>query len=413
MRWIPVLVVGCGLAACGTSSLHCDAGTDRVDRFNFTAGLVGEPVALTLTERFCRQVVPGALPSLTLSRPGDDAPGPMYVDGLELDEVHSSVTVHFTPDRPGSYFLKGVLAGRVAVVQELLPVAVDRRDAGRVPRAVPEECLRTISARPFGAAGVVCTNSPPGQQFLGVGSTVQRVLGESDVLVTDGEAAWVLDVGAQELQRFVEAGDGGLERRGVLPVPLMPSVGGSLTPVSPGRVLSSFGGVQVIAAAADGGLFVERRLGPAKAYACLRGETLVQMGFDGALEVGALDGGARTPIEAGLGPLGCSGESVWLSNWRTPVVFATLPPEGADAGLALRRGTLERGLQLYQAAGVPFAFPLLHPLSTTGEVYGPLVPAVRGDHVEFEYYGRGEGLSAGERTLLLHDERGTWLVTRP
>ncbi|MBX7098858.1 MAG: hypothetical protein K1X89_14210 [Myxococcaceae bacterium] len=414
VRWLFLMLPGL-FTACAEAPLTCDPATKpSIDPVLVAAGLMGHPMALDLRERFCQRVVPGAAPSLVLLRPGDEAPQPFVIDQLELDEQHSSATVHFIPDRTGPYFLKGLLAGRVAPLQLLVPVAVDRSDAGRTPRAVPGECWQDEAVAPFGKEGVACLSSSHSRsQFLGVGTELRVPVEVNDLVATDGESAWVSDLAAQELRRYVEAGDGGLVLRGALALAMEPYHRGSLTSVGPGRVLMSHGAAQVVAAGEDGGLVVERTLGPSMEYACLRGDTLVQLRSDGVLEALRPDAGPPVPLETGLLPLGCTGESVWLSNWSYPLEFATLPPEGSDAGRTPHRGTIGRSVQLYLQGGTPVVNPKFPPPNGSGGVDGPVFPVLRGDQVEFEYYGRGTGRWADERTVVLTDDTGTWLVTRP
>lgn len=409
-RWLAVWVLVC--AGC-RSSPDCYPGLSSFIVHTPAAGLVGRPLSITFEEHFCQRVVPGALPSLELFGPVNDEPFPMVLFGLELDERHSAVTVHFTPTQQGTYFLKGLLAGRVGVVQELIPVAVDRRgESVRVSREVPEgDCYL---GAPFGTRGFACLHPKQGGRFLSTGSGPSETLPAQVSVVADDDAAWVLDVVARRLRRYVESPDGGLAVSGELTVPDSNSPLGMLTRAAAGRVVSSLGEVQVVAPQQDGGLSVERRLGSGVPAACLRGEMLARVTASGAMELYRLDTQEQVTLGTGTTLQGCTGEAIWTRvPGRTPIVGSMKATRADGGGVEFASVQLGSDLIVDEDLGAPVFAPTWSAAPGTGAVDGPIFPVLRGDHLELEYYGPGFALSASEHTVLLRDDAGTWLVTRP
>jgi len=380
----------------------------------FGAGLVGRPIAITFEEHFCQRVIPGSAPTLELFGPVNDVPYPSTMDGVQLDQTHSAVTLHFTPDQPGTYFLKGMLAGRNGIVQLFLPVAVDHRNAPRTPRLTPPDA-ECRAGGPFGVQGMACTDSDTRDRFLTVGPAGPRVpLGLRNQVATDESSAWVLDPEARQLWRYVEGADGGLQVSG--PFALSPDGGltGSITKTSGGRVVSSLGATQVVGVGSDGGLQVERPLGTSADAACLRGQTLAKATGAGTIEVTRLDTGEQATLAAVPSFFGCTGESVWFAAGRPLQRVGTLMPEGRDGGgLESVFAELSSDLHLSGLQEAPFLNPTQEAASAIGSLDGPVFPVLRGDHVELEYYGPGSALSATEHTVLLRDDAGTWLISRP
>ncbi|MBX7098850.1 MAG: hypothetical protein K1X89_14170 [Myxococcaceae bacterium] len=412
------------LAACAkpqSTTPFCRGGEPHVVQTPFFGvGVEGHPVALQFRAQFCLEdPLPETPPRFVVIGP-DDAESPFELRDAGFSNLGTEVTVAFTPQKPGTYYVRGDLSGGQGVVQFFVPVARDATKASptMLPLASAQDC---VAAQPFGRSGAVCQRY--GMPLLVLEPSLpggQATLPQAAGMATAGDTVWLANFVGSALEHY-RLRDGGFALEGVLPLQSGEGALVDLGTSSDGQAIFSLQqhGTRLVAAV-DGGLVATSVLTEMTFGTCLSGDTLAIRGTKGA-RLQRLDGGDSHEALGGTYFSGCTSGSLWFAGTSSGGVAtvgrtgAQLQADGGEAPLqstSMGQGSFLAG----PTHSAPFLVPMndLTGLSDQGSLWGEVfVPAWTDAGIALEWYGDGVGFFATETQVLKAGDGGLFLYPRP